>query len=95
MKIKLFKISKSFGSSTHDRYWCELTLGGYTGVRFSYWQLCVAGLWFPYKGDEVLWCWPWRRESGYRYISLMCEGGFNSLKDIDQFWIDYEKACSK
>ncbi len=86
MNIRLFKM----GGHHH---WFELQLGGYTGVRFGVWHLCTAGLWFPYKGDEVLWCWPWCRESGYPFISLGCEGGFHSLKAMDQFWIDFEEAC--
>lgn len=60
-----------------------------------------SGLWFFYRGDEVLWLWPWQRTIG-KWISLYASGtgefgdaAFSSLKDIDQFWDDYSKACIK
>jgi hypothetical protein len=42
-------------------------------------------IWYTYKGDEV--CW-----NGKQYISLLSEGGFNSLDEIDKFWEDFYTA---
>lgn len=42
-------------------------------------------IWYDYKGDEI--CW-----NGEQYVSLGCEGGFNSLELLDEFWEDYFKA---
>lgn len=42
-------------------------------------------IWFTYKGDEVAW-------TGKKYISLLCEGEFDSLDELDQFWKDYGDA---
>ena len=64
-------------------------------------EITIDGIWFLYKGDEVLYTWPWRRKSGYKFISLCCEGGFNSLKEMNNFWTEYavheliEKYCDK
>ena len=52
-------------------------------------KVCRDGVWFLYRGDEVLYTWAWRRKSGYKFISLGCEGGFNRLKDIDRFWLEF------
>jgi len=63
-----------------------------------------AGIWFPYKGDEVLWTWPWRRDrgdgwKGGPFISVGFSGTgefgdarFNSLKELDEMWDDYFNA---
>lgn len=42
-------------------------------------------IWYSYNGDEI--CW-----NGAQYISLLCEGGFNTLEEMDRFWEDYGKA---
>ena len=39
-------------------------------------------IWYTYKGDEI--CW-----NGKKYISLICEGEFDSLEEMDQFWNEY------
>lgn len=39
-------------------------------------------IWYDYKGDEV--CW-----NGKEYVSLLSEGGFDSLEELDEFWEDY------
>ena len=48
------------------------------------------GIWFPYKGDEVLYLWPWKRnKNNKKFVSLLCCGEFDSLKEIDRFWKEY------
>jgi hypothetical protein len=42
-------------------------------------------IWFDYKGDEI--CW-----NGNKFISLLCEGEFDSLEEMDKFWEDYWNA---
>jgi hypothetical protein len=56
-----------------------------------------SGVWFKYNGDEV--CRLWRKRDKYRYISLLASGNgdfgdasFEKLKDIDNFWKDFEDA---
>lgn len=44
-------------------------------------------IWFTYKGDEIAW-------TGHGYVSLACEGSFNSLEEMDKFWEDYYEALS-
>lgn len=55
------------------------------------------GFWFYRKGDDICYVWPWVRHTrdlkGRRYISLCCNGYFDSLRELDQFWIEYEAAC--
>ena len=52
------------------------------------------GIWWYHKGDEVLWIYPWRRR-GYKYVSLMCEGCFQSIDELDKFWDEYFKEMKK
>jgi len=39
-------------------------------------------IWYDYKGDEIAW-------NGKQYISLCCEGVFDTLGEMDRFWEDY------
>lgn len=55
-----------------------------------------------YHGDEIFWIWPWRRDyfkkkynNGKPWMSLNCNGSFNSLAEIDEFWNSYWKACEQ
>lgn len=52
------------------------------------------GLWFSYNGDEVLRHWPWSGKA-HRWQSLLAEGGFNSLREMDEFWEVYREAESE
>lgn len=66
-----------------------------------------GGIWFPYKGDEVLWTWPWSRRERKGdnrgkapFISIGFSGNgefgdarFWTLKELDQSWEEYENAC--
>ena len=42
-------------------------------------------IWYAYKGDEITW-------DGKRYLSLLSEGYFSSLEEMDEFWDDYFNA---
>lgn len=48
-------------------------------------QILEPVIWFDYKGDEI--CW-----NGNKFISLLCEGEFDSLEEMDKFWEDYWNA---
>ncbi len=67
------------------------------GVQLGRFQITNSGIWFPRRGDEVLLRWPWLagspRPDRYRWVSLLCEGGFKSLASLDCFWLEYERAC--
>ena len=45
-------------------------------------------IWSEYKGDEIAW-------NGEKYISLLSEGSFDTLEDIDKFWEDYFQALNQ
>jgi hypothetical protein len=75
-----------------------LSYSKYTGWIFI--SFDSLGIEFPYKGDEIIWLWPWRRENtrnGHhdtnKYVSIISEGYFNSLDEIDEFWNGFELAC--
>jgi len=67
-------------------------------------SLTRRGIWFYYKGDEVLWRWWWNRQpkqpKNYivpqqgKYVSTLCEGCFNSLLEMDNFWKQYQDYCN-
>jgi len=50
--------------------------------------ICKDGIWFPYKGDVILYVFPWRRDNCV-FVSVLSEGGFTSLKEIDRFWSQF------
>ena len=41
---------------------------------------------FYYKGDTVIFLYPKSRKSGFKWVSMLSEGGFHTLKDLDKFW---------
>lgn len=57
-------------------------------------KLDKFGLEFPYKGDTIIWLWPWRRKNKKnKFISILASGNgefgdatFKSLREIDEFW---------
>ena len=60
------------------------------------------GIMFWHNGDEVIWTWPWKRNKKPKFISLLFSGNgdfgdarFNSLKEIDEFWKEYERAVTE
>ena len=57
-------------------------------------QIVRHGIWFSYKFDTVLWYFPWKRKerNGYKYATILTNGCFNSLAEIDKFWEEYENA---
>lgn len=65
---------------------------GFTSKYFEFW----------YKGDNILWLWPWyKKEQSSRFISLLASGNgefgdatFSSLKEIDKFWEEYYEASN-
>lgn len=60
------------------------------------------GVEFHYCGDCVIWIWPWKRKGKPKYLSILASGTgewgdarFESLRDIRNFWHDFQKACEK
>jgi hypothetical protein len=54
------------------------------------------GITFPYKGDEVTWIFPWKRDNiNFSYLSTLWGVSFITLKDLDKFNADYDKEMSK
>jgi hypothetical protein len=52
---------------------------------------------FMYKGDEIYWVWPWRRKSykpDTKFISLLLNEDFESLKSIDDRWDEINKRLT-
>lgn len=78
--------------------WHPRSQGGVyrSGKHWIVWS-CIDkyGITFPYKGEEVIWVWPWKRskwsETKWLNVSLSYTE-FNSLKDIDKFWKEYSDA---
>ena len=71
-------------------------------ISWIFISLDKIGIDFPYKGDTVIWLWPWRRKNTEtkfhktnKYVSTCCEGYFNSLKEMDQFWYEIGEASAK
>ena len=70
-------------------------------VRAIFCTIDKYGIWFPYKGDEVMWKWPWRRKHDPRpFVSLVFSGNgefgdaaFWSLREIDDMNQMYDEAC--
>lgn len=71
-------------------------------------SFCVDhwGIWIRRKGDEVCWLWWWNRKHNQmyrkgklvglgRWYSACCDGGFYSLRDIDEFWQEAYEASAK
>jgi len=53
------------------------------------------GIEFYYKGDNVIWIWPFTREGKDKWASISFCCYFSSLKEIDQMWDDYFQALQK
>lgn len=43
-------------------------------------------IWYTYKGDEIAW-------NGEVYLSLLSEGSFSSIREMDEFWESYRKVA--
>ena len=57
---------------------------------------------FYRRGDDIFYIWPWRRwyfkqhyNNDKKFMSLNSHGTFDSLKEIDEFWASYYKACEE
>lgn len=45
-------------------------------------------IWYEYKSDEIAW-------DGKKYLSLLCDGAFDTLEEVDEFWEEYWKVIFK
>lgn len=74
-----------------------------TPVKWLFVSVDSLGIEFFYKGDTVIWLWPWRRkDKRLKFVSVNFSGTgefgdalFRSLKDLDEAWLDYEKSCAE
>ncbi len=67
----------------------SLKVGSWRFKAFS--LIDGLGLTFWYRGDEVIWLWPWKRFNGMAWSDLtLGYSTFATLADIDRFWKDYE-----
>lgn len=58
--------------------------------------ITYQGIEFDHHGDDVVLLWPWRwRKAGGRFMSFGFDGVFNSLKEIDEMWEEYDKAICR
>lgn len=48
-------------------------------------DICNNLIWYKYKDDEIAW-------DGEHYISILAEGAFSSLEELDAFWDSYNEA---
>jgi hypothetical protein len=65
------------------------------GLRWLFGGFDRSGFYFFRKCDEVIWLWPWRRtRKEYKWLSVIGDGlETKSLKEIDDFWREFELAC--
>ena len=55
-------------------------------------ELWHLGLSFWYKGDDITYVWPWRRtQYRKRWLNFTIGGTYNTLKQIDEFWNEYNE----
>jgi len=73
-------------------------------IRAVFCSIDDSGIWFPYKGDEVLWVWPWKRKNRPEddrgkapFISLNFSGTgewgdarYWTLEELDKHWQEYQ-----
>ena len=58
--------------------------------RLFHFSIDSWGICFDYKGDEVIWLFPWKRKGQTRKFYSVCwECVFHSLKEIDKLTDDY------
>jgi hypothetical protein len=72
------------------------------GISWIFSDVDKHGVEFPYRGDHIIWLWPWRRQGKPKYVSVGFSGNgdfgdasFFTLKEIDKRWDDFETACAK
>ena len=78
-------------------------------VRLLFSQVDSVGVEFPYKGDVVIWLWPWKRTgppddkwAKAPFISLSFTGTgdfgdakFWTLKELDELWDNFAKRMNE
>jgi len=47
-------------------------------------QIFDGLIWYDYKGDEIAW-------TGSVYYSLLTNGSFMTIQEMDEFWKQFEK----
>jgi hypothetical protein len=89
------------GGKTHyiEKYWAlpfgrELRIHSGTFTKYN----LQIGINFRYRGDEIIWLWPWKRK-GNKWLSICASGNgdfgdatFSSLVELDQFWEAFGQA---
>lgn len=61
--------------------------------RVFHWGIIKYGIEFDYKGDDVEWVLPWKRNKPNEvFFSISFMRCYKSLKDLDKEWADFAKA---
>lgn len=63
------------------------------------------GISFQYRGDQIYWLFPWRREyrhhaqfgllSNPKWLNINLHSLFFTLQEMDDFWEGYWNACRR
>lgn len=61
--------------------------------KHKYIYICRIGIGFSYKGDEVIWIYPWLRDKfNDRFESISFMRSYKSLHDLDVEWEEFIEA---
>lgn len=69
--------------------------GIFLGVKLVPLKISKLGIEFWYKGDVVIWIFHWKRRNNYIWTSILSECNYESLKQLDEFWVEYEEEYRK
>ena len=98
-RLKLFKKKNSFNFYYFEPMFRIGIRGGVViGLnRYLYFAIDSWGVEFNSSGDSVIWLWPWKRREGKdrKYLSLSFWTTYRTLKEIDEEWVGYFKACDE
>lgn len=97
----LFFLPRSFRRWAYEQA-CSEKLMEYWVVRVIFCSIDKYGILFPYKGDEVIWTWPWRRKGLAPFISLSFsgDGSFSdarywTLEELDKARRRFFEECDR
>jgi hypothetical protein len=96
----LFFLPRSWRIWAYHQAMAEHLLDTPFGALF--WVADRVGVEFWYKGDTVIWTWPWRRKGLAPFISLSFSGNgdfgdarYWTLKELDDAWEDCLSAFGR
>ena len=68
------------------------------GIHTPWWHIDKLGVERKYKGDSVIWLWPWKRKNiktnlpHGKWLSIGFETYFRTLLELDMAWKQYDDA---